>query len=94
MNVNLNTRSLIPIWRWCLYVILLAVVIGLFGLIDHWLLLLIPCGIAATVLILLGIIWIAKNLTTSQWVRRNLKWLILAYAFGQTVLLIWKWLDK
>jgi len=94
MNNNLNIRAPVPIWRWCLYVVLLAVVIGLFGLIDRWLLLLIPCGIASTVLVLLGIIWIARNPTASQWVRRNLKWLILTYAIGQAILLIWKWLDK
>lgn len=91
---NLETRSSIPVWRWCLYGILLAIVIGLFGLVDRWLLVLIPCGIAATILVLLFINWLVKKPDANQWIRRNVKWLILAYALGQAIILIWKWLDK
>lgn len=92
MDTNLNIRPSVPVWRRCLYLVLLAVAIGLLGLFDRLLLFLVPCGIVAAVVILIGIIRLSKNPSASKWVRKYKWWLILAYVIGHTVLLLWKWL--
>jgi hypothetical protein len=94
MNMlNLNARSSVPVWRWCLYGILLVIVIGLFGFVDKSLLILIPCGIFATIIFLLFINVLVNKQNFKQWIKQNLKWLILVYAVGQLFILIWKWLE-
>jgi hypothetical protein len=94
MKTDYKSRIPIPFWRCIVYGVLLTCVIGFLGLFNRWLLLLIPCGIIFLIALILVLNRQVGKPESNQWIRKNFKWLILVYAIGQLIVLVWKWLEK
>jgi len=94
MKTDYKSQFPIPFWRCFVYGVLLTGVIGVLGLFDRRLLVFVPCGIFFLVTLILVLNNLANNPESKNWIRRNLKWLILFYIIGQLVVLIWNWFEK